>query len=282
MNLIDDERAAHLYKHMAPGNETSGGSAANTAVGVVACGGTSGFVGVVADDELGNIFAHDIRSVGVHYEVPAMTGEQTGTSLILISPDGERTMNTNIAVSNHVAMSDLKKGLLESAAITYVEGYMFDDSHPFAGWSKAVDVIHAAGNRFSITLSDSFCVERNRELFLQLLDGSVDICFGNEEEVKALFEVDDLNVALNELEKRCAVAAVTMGARGSVIVADGKRIEIAAEEVSVVDTTGAGDLYASGVLTGLAHGWDLEKCGQTGSKAAAAIIGRMGARLTSI
>jgi sugar/nucleoside kinase (ribokinase family) len=282
MNLIDEPQAVQLYSHMSAASETSGGSAANTAVGVVACGGTAGFVGVVGDDELGEIFAHDIQAAGVHYDVPLVTGEQTGRSLILITPDGERTMNTNLAVSGHVAMSDLKRSLLESAAVTYVEGYMFDDSHPFEQWLTAIDTIHNAGNRFSITLSDSFCVERHRDLFMHLLEGSVDICFGNADEVMALFETSDLDSAINELEKRCEVAAVTLGAKGSVICTGGRHVNIEAERVNLVDSTGAGDLYAAGVLTGLVQGQTPERYGRLGSRAAAAVVSRMGARVTHL
>lgn len=282
MNLIGDERAAELYGHMGPASESSGGSAANTATGVVACGGTAAFVGTVGDDELGEIFIHDLRAAGVHYETDPIQHGQTGRSLILITPDSQRTMNTNIACSNMVGMHDLKAELLRTASITYVEGYLFDDGHPFEGWTDSIKTIHDANNRFSITLSDSFCVERHRDLFMHLLDGSVDICFGNEDEFRSLFEVEDLEHAINEIEKRCEVAAITRGAQGSILCANGKRVEVPAHSVTVVDTTGAGDLYAAGVLTGLAQGRDLEVCGVLGSKAAGAVISRVGARVSSV
>jgi len=282
MSLIDDARARHLYERMAQGSETSGGSAANTATGVVACGGTAAFVGVVADDQLGEIFAHDLRAAGVVYRTPPVSGSShTGRSMIVVTPDGERTMNTNIGVSNHVSIEHLDHDLLAAARVTYVEGYLFDDAHPLDAWVAVADTVHAAGNRFSITLSDPFCVDRHRKLFLELLD-SVDVCFGNEEELCSLFEVDDLDAALDRLAERCEVGAITRGARGSVLVSGAERVRVAAEPVSVVDTTGAGDLYASGVLAGLTQGWDLERCGRMGSRAAAAVVSRMGARLVGM
>jgi sugar/nucleoside kinase (ribokinase family) len=279
MQLIDDPRAVELYSRMGPASETSGGSAANTAAGVVACGGTSAYVGTIANDELGEVFAHDIRAAGVEYQTPPVDGSvQTGRSFILVTPDGERSMNTNIAVSAKVSAQHIDMSMLQRARITYIEGYLFDDSHPIEQWNAVMEVIRKAGNQFAITLSDPFCVERHRKLFLDLLDGHVDICFGNEEEVCSLFETTSLDEALSLLSSRCEVGAITRGAAGSVLVCGNSRVEIPAEPADVVDTTGAGDLYASGVLYGIARDWDLDKCGRMGSLAAAAIISRMGAR----
>jgi sugar/nucleoside kinase (ribokinase family) len=282
MQLVDQDRAIALYGHMATGGECSGGSAANTAAGVVACGGTAAFIGTVAPDQLGEIFAHDIRAAGVSYQTPAVTsGSETGRSMILVTPDGERSMNTFIGVSSEITLEHIDRQWLEASAITYVEGYLFDDAHPLEAWLEVAATIHNAGRKFAITLSDPFCVDRHRALFLALLDGPVDICFGNEEEVRMLFEVEDLDAAMTELAKRCEVGAITRGAAGSVIVSGDQRIDIPAELTTVIDTTGAGDLYAAGVLMGLAHGWDLERCGRLGSRAASAIVSRMGARLMS-
>lgn len=282
MHLVDADRAHSLYQRMGPGTETSGGSAANTAAGVAACGGSSAFAGTVASDQLGEIFAHDIRAAGVRYRTrPIDSKSGTGRCMVLVSPDGERTMNTYIGVGDLVSMATVDPSWLQAAAITYVEGYLLDDSHPPGTWIEAVREIHAAGRRFSVTLSDPFCVERHREKFLELIETSVDICFGNEEELCALFEVSDLDAALEMGAKRCEVVAVTLGARGSVIAAEGRRVEIPAVSTNVVDTTGAGDLYAAGVLAGLARGWDIERSGRMGSRAASAVISRLGARVSS-
>jgi sugar/nucleoside kinase (ribokinase family) len=282
MQLIEDRRAIELYGKMGPATETSGGSAANTAVGVVSCGGRAAYIGTVAEDELGEIFRHDIRAAGVQFDTPPVPGRvQTGRSFIIVTPDGERSMNTNIGVSEKVSKPHFDVALLRSARVTYVEGYLFDDGHQLDTWSELIDTVRRAGNHFAITLSDSFCVDRHRKLFLSLLDGSVDVCFGNEEEVCALFETDKVEVALDELAKRVEVGAVTRGSRGSTLVCGRTRVDVPAVEVDVVDTTGAGDLYAAGVLLGVARDWDLERCGHMGSAAAAAILGQMGARPTA-
>jgi sugar/nucleoside kinase (ribokinase family) len=279
MQLIEDRRAIELYGKMGPSVETSGGSAANTAVGVVSCGGSAAYIGTVADDELGEIFRHDIRAAGVKYDTPAIAGKApTGRSFIIVTPDGERSMNTNIGVSEKVSKPHFDTELLRAAKVTYVEGYLFDDGHQFDTWSELIDTVRRAGNHFAITLSDPFCVDRHRKLFLSLLDGNVDVCFGNEEEVCALFETDSVDVALDELAKRCEIGAVTRGAQGSTLVCGRTRVDVPAVPVEVVDTTGAGDLYAAGVLLGVAKGWDLDHCGRMGSAAAAAIISQMGAR----
>jgi sugar/nucleoside kinase (ribokinase family) len=279
MQLVDEDRAAELYGKMGPGSETSGGSAANTATGVLACGGTAAFIGVVADDQLGEIFSHDIRSSGVLFRCsPLADVGATGRSMIMVTPDGERTMNTNLGVAGKLSGDHLDAELLEAARITFVEGYLFDNDHPADLWTGAMKTVHAAGNRFAITLSDPFCVDRHRQLLLEVLEGA-DICFGNEEEVCSLFQVDDLDVAIDRIAERCEVAAITRGEKGSILVAGSERVVVAAEPTSVVDTTGAGDLYAAGVLAGLARGWDLSRCGRLGSRAAAAVVSRMGARL---
>lgn len=281
MQLIEDRRAVELYGKMGPSTETSGGSAANTAAGVVSCGGSSAYIGTVADDELGEIFRHDIRSAGVQFDTPAVSGNvQTGRSFIIVTPDGERSMNTNIGVSEKVSTPHFDTALLKKAKVTYVEGYLFDDGHQIDTWSEMIDTVRRAGNQFAITLSDPFCVERHRKLFLSLLDGNVDICFGNEEEVCALFETDNVDVALDELAKRCEIGAVTRGARGSTLVCGRTRVDVPAVDVHVVDTTGAGDLYAAGVLYGVSKHWELDRCGRMGSAAAGAIISQMGARLS--
>ncbi len=281
MALIDADRATHLYEKMGPGREASGGSAANTATGVVACGGTAAFIGTVADDQLGEIFTHDIRAAGVEYRTPPLSqSPPTGRSMILITPDGERTMNTLLGAGAMVAVEHLDPEMMRAASITYVEGYLLDNAHSATALREAVSTLHNAGNKLAFTLSDPFCVERHRDLFLRLIEESVDICIGNEQEACMLFQTDDLDVAVTELTKRCEVVAITRGGEGSVLARGDERVEVQAVRTNVVDTTGAGDFYASGVLTGLAHGSSLEECGALGSKAAAAIVSQMGARLS--
>lgn len=281
MALIDAERATHLYENMGPGREASGGSAANTATGVVACGGTAAFIGTVANDQLGEIFTHDIRAAGVEYRTAPLTDSPpTGRSMILITPDGERTMNTLLGAGAMVNASHLDAEMLSVARITYIEGYLLDNAHSASALRGVVDTLHRAGNELAFTLSDPFCVERHRDLFLELLDESVDIVIGNEQEACMLFETDNLETAIAEMQKRCRVVAVTRGAEGSILVEGDQRVDVEALPTNVVDTTGAGDFYASGVLTGLAHGLSLDECGRLGSKAAAAIVSQMGARLS--
>lgn len=282
MQLIEDRRALEIYSKMGPAVETSGGSAANTATGVVSCGGAAAYIGTVAGDELGEIFRHDIRAAGVQYDTPPVitAKAQTGRSFIIVTPDGERSMNTNIGVSAKVNKSHMDPALLKRAKVTYVEGYLFDDGHNMDIWAEVIDIVRRAGNQFSITLSDSFCVERHRSLFQQLIEGGlVDVCFGNEDEVRALYETDDIDFALSKMAKRVEIAAVTRSEKGSTLVCGHTRVDIPAISTQVVDTTGAGDFYAAGVLYGVAKGWDLERCGRMGSAAAAAVISQMGARL---
>jgi sugar/nucleoside kinase (ribokinase family) len=280
MHLIDRERADHLYARMGPGSEMSGGCAANTVAGVVACDGTGAFVGTVADDELGEIFSHDIRAADVRYRaVPISGGEGTARCLALISPDGERTMSTYLGAASYVSIEHIDPQWIEGAAITYFEGYLLDNLHSVDSWRKVIEIAHRAGRKTAFTLSDPYCVERHREAFLSYLDGSIDICFGNEEEVCSLFEVTDLDAAIDMLTVRCPIVAVTRGSKGSVLASGDERVVVNAEPVNVVDTTGAGDLYAAGVLAGLAKGWDLGRSGRLGSRTAGAIVSRMGARL---
>jgi len=189
-------------------------------------------------------------------------------------------MNTFLGAGRNVGPKVVSPSVLHDARITYVEGYCLDTEYSVDSLIAAAEEVHAGGGRFAITLSDLFCVDRHRDSFMRLLQGSVDICFGNDDEVKALFETDDLESALNELEKRCPVVAITSGAQGSILIADGERVSVRAVSANVVDTTGAGDLFAAGVLRGLAAGWPIERCGQMGSRAAGAVISQMGARLS--
>ena len=281
MRLIDSDRAQTLYDKMGPGSEASGGSGANTATGVVACGGAAAFIGTVAEDQLGEIFAHDMRAAGVLYRTPpAKNVPPTGRCMILVTPDGERTMSTYLGAAASVGPGYEDAELLAASAIVYLEGYMLDTEYTVEDLHQLAKNVHASGGKIAFTLSDTFCVERHRADILSLVDGAIDICFGNEDEAKALYETDDLEEALARLAKVSEVVAITKGAAGSVLIKGDERADIEPTRVNVVDTTGAGDLYASGVLAGLAQGWSLERAGRMGSKAAGAIISQMGARLS--
>lgn len=280
MTLIDADRAKQLYSAMAPAIETSGGSAANTMAGIASFGGTAGYIGKVRDDQLGEVFGHDIRAVGVDFEVAAATeGPPTARCLIVVTPDAARTMNTFLGTSSLLHPDEIDTDFVAAGKVLYCEGYIWDIEITKQAIRKAVDACRSAGNKVSFTLSDSFCVERHHAEWLDLVDGSIDILFGNEHEVCTLFETDDFEAAVDAVQGKVEIACLTRGARGSVIVTPDRRIEIAAEPVGhVVDTTGAGDLYASGFLYGYTNGHELATCGRLASIAAAEVIGHVGAR----
>jgi sugar/nucleoside kinase (ribokinase family) len=279
MQLIDGDRAETLYAVMPPAVEISGGSAANTAVGVAALGGGAGFVGKVAEDQLGAVFAHDIRAAGVEFDVPrSRSGVPTARSLILVTPDAQRTMNTYLGVATALAPDDVDEAFIARAHVVYCEGYLWDVDVAKQAIRKAMHVSHAAGRRVALTLSDPFCVDRHRSEFAELVAGPVDIVFANEAEICSLYEVDDFSTAADLVREQCELAFLTRSEKGSLIIASGEEHEIAAEPVIVVDTTGAGDLYASGALYGLTHGLDLPACGKLAAMAAAEVISHVGAR----
>ena len=280
MALIDAARAADLYEQTGPGTEVSGGSAANTAVGVASLGGRGAFIGRVRDDTLGEVFAHDIRAAGVRFETAAATrGAPTGRCLILVSPDGERTMNTFLGAAAELHADDVSPGLVGAAAVTYLEGYLFDQPDAKAAFRHAARAAHDAGRRVALSLSDTFCVERHRLDFLSLVEHDVDVLFGNEDELCALYETPTLDDALGIVVRHCEVAAVTRAAAGSVVVGHEGLVEIPAAPVTqVVDTTGAGDLYAAGFLVGYTRGDGLRRCGELGAVAAAEVISHLGGR----
>lgn len=280
MHLVDERRAQELYQAMGPGVEISGGSAANTVVGVASFGGRAQYIGKVRNDQLGDVFAHDLRATGVAYEMPqATSGPPTGRCLILITPDAQRTMTTYLGASVGLNPDDLDGDLIARGKILYLEGYLFDPPAAQEAFRAAARAAHAAGRQVSLTLSDPFCVDRHREAFLDLVERHVDILFANELELQALYKVDDFDAALQAVRGACQVAALTRGARGSVVVAGDEVHVIDAHRVStLVDTTGAGDLYAAGFLFGLSRGLDLASCGRLGSLAAAEVISHVGAR----
>jgi len=280
MHLIDESRAGQLYETMGPGIEISGGSAANTLVGVASFGGRAQYVGKVRDDQLGDVFGHDLRSTGVGYDTPAATsGPPTGRCLILISPDAQRTMNTFLGASARLSPDDIDEELIARGTILYLEGYLFDPPRAQEAFRAAAAFAHAAGRKVSLTLSDPFCVDRHRAAFLDLVERHVDVLFANEAEIRSLYEVGDFDAALQRVRRHCEVAALTRGARGSLVVGgDEVHVIDACPVDTLVDTTGAGDLYAAGVLFGLSRGLDLATCGRLGSLAAAEVISHVGAR----
>jgi sugar/nucleoside kinase (ribokinase family) len=280
MSLVDEARAQELYEAMGPGVEISGGSAANTIVGVASFGGRVQYVGKVRDDQLGAVFGHDLRATGVLYDTPRATdGPPTGRCLILVTPDAQRTMGTFLGASVRLGPGDIDGRLIARARILYLEGYLFDPPAAQEAFRAAAALAHAAGRKVALTLSDPFCVDRHRKAFLDLLEHHIDILFANEAEICALYQVPDFDEAMQQVVGHCEIAALTRSAKGSVLVGDGKTHVIEAHPVrSVLDSTGAGDLYASGVLYGLSRGLDLASCGRLGSLAAAEVISHVGAR----
>ncbi len=279
MTLIDADRAASLYSRMPAGIEMSGGSAANTMAGVASLGGRCAYIGKVADDQLGEVFAHDIRAAGVAYATPKLVGgAPTARCLILITPDAQRSMSTFLGASPFLDSSDIDAELIASAQMTYLEGYLFDRPEAKAAFFASADIAHSAGRKVALTLSDTFCVERHHAEFTRLI-AEVDILFANEGEARALTGEAEFDASVAALAACCPIVCVTRGADGSVIAADGQVHTIAAAPVSkVVDTTGAGDLYAAGVLYGVASCRDIPTAGWFGSVAAAEAIGHVGPR----
>jgi len=280
MQLVDEARARELYAAMGPAVEVSGGSAANTIVGVASFGGRAHYVGKVRDDQLGEVFQHDLRSVGVGYSTSAATsGPATGRCLIVVTPDAQRTLTTYLGASVRLGPADVDKGVIERAAILYLEGYLFDPPEAQRAFHAAAGVAHAAGRKVALTLSDPFCVDRHRAAFRELVERHIDVLFANEAEIRALYETADFDTALQQVRRHCAVAALTRSERGSVVVAGDDVHVIDAHPVgAVVDTTGAGDLYAAGFMFGLSRGRSLATCGRLGSLAAAEVISHVGAR----
>jgi sugar/nucleoside kinase (ribokinase family) len=279
MSLIDAEASDRLYAAMPPGIEMSGGSAGNTIVGIASLGGRAAFVGRVSDDQLGEVFRHDIRAAGVSFDVPAVTGgSPTGRSLIIVTPDAQRTMQTFLGAAAEFGPRDVDTAAITAATVTFLEGYLFDQPPAKQAFLAAAKAAHDAGRLVSLTLSDPFCVERHREEFRDLVKNHVDILFANEDEIISLYLATSFDAALDRVRQDCQIAALTRSEKGSVVVRDGEVHEIAAEPARVVDTTGAGDAYAAGFLYGFTQGEDLPACGRIGSIAAAEIISQVGGR----
>jgi sugar/nucleoside kinase (ribokinase family) len=280
MTLIDAERATRLYEQMGTAVEASGGSAANTIAGIASLGGITAFIGKVKNDQLGEIFAHDIRALGVRFETPmAKDGAPTARSMILVTPDAQRTMNTYLGAAVTLDPGDVDEALIQSAKVTYLEGYLWDPPAAKEAFKKAMRAAHRAGRKVALTLSDAFCVDRFRAEFRDLVATEIDVLFANESEIRSLYEVDSFDAALAEVRKNGKIAALTRSEKGAVIVAGEAVHSIPAEPgVELVDTTGAGDQFAAGFLYGLTHGRDLATSGRIGIMAAAEVISHYGAR----
>jgi len=281
MRLIDAEEAERLYAHMGPAREVSGGCAGNTAAGIAALGGRAGFVGQVAPDQLGAFYRHDLTAAGVEFTTPALeVGVPTARSMILVTPDGHRTMNTFLGAAQHLPASALDEQQIRESAAIYLEGYLWDPETPRYAMIRAIEVARAAGRKVAFTLSDTFCIERHRDGFNQLIDGGrIDILFANEAEIQALAGVPHLESAIEAVRGKVQTLVVTRGEKGALATREGERADVPAEPVAeVVDTTGAGDLFAAGFLFGYTGGKSLEQSLRLGAIAAAEVIQHYGAR----
>ena len=280
MMLVDEARAEALYTAMGPGIEVSGGSCGNTMAGVASFGGKGAYIGKVRNDQLGGVFGHDIKAIGVSFETAqATSGPSTARCLILVTPDAQRTMSTYLGACTGLGPNDIDAARIASAQVTYVEGYLWDAPEAKKAVLKAFDAAHAAGRQVSITLSDSFCVGRYRDEFRTLIKDKVDILFANEEEIKSLYQVDTFEKALEAARAENKICALTRSEKGSMIVKGAETHAVPAAPVAkVVDTTGAGDLYAAGFLFGYTRGKPLAECARLGGIAAAEVISHVGAR----
>ncbi|MGI8525190.1 MAG: adenosine kinase [Pseudolabrys sp.] len=281
MALIDEARAQAIYAAMGPAVESSGGSAANTIVGVASFGAQAAFIGKVKGDALGDAFIHDIRAAGVAFDTrPAFDGPSTARCYIIVTPDGERTMNTYLGAAQELHPDDVSEAAIAGAAIVYLEGYLWDPPHAKQAFLKAAKIAHGAGRKVALTLSDAFCVDRYREEFLGLIrHGTVDIVFANENELRSLYQTADFDTAIKAIGADAKLAVVTRSEKGCVVVSGGKAEAVQAAPIrKLIDATGAGDLFAAGFLVGHARGKDLRSAARLGAMAAAEVIQHVGAR----
>jgi sugar/nucleoside kinase (ribokinase family) len=280
MALVDAAQAERLYASVGPGLETSGGSAANTLAGVAQLGGRAGFIGRVRNDQLGGIFTHDIRSVGARFETPAATeGPSTARCLILVTPDAQRTMCTYLGASVGLDPADLDLEMVAQAKVLYLEGYLWDSDEAKAAFIAAAEVARAHGGEVALSLSDAFCVERHRESFQELVDGHVDILFANEMEITALYKANSFEEAADQVRGCCKLAALTRSEQGSVVLNGADTYSVTPFQLGpLLDTTGAGDLYAAGFLHAYTQGQDAEACGRLGSLCAGQVVTQLGPR----
>jgi sugar/nucleoside kinase (ribokinase family) len=281
MALIDEARATAIYRDMGPATEMSGGSAANTIVGVANLGARAAYVGKIKDDQIGRLYAHDIRAAGVAFDTkPAVDGPATGCSYILVTPDGERTMNTYLGAAQDLTVADIDEEEIAASRIVYLEGYLWDPKNAKDAFVKAATIAHGAGRQVALTLSDAFCVDRYRDEFLELMrKGTVDLIFANEAELHSLYQTSDFETALKQLRVDAKLAVVTRSEKGCVVASKDAVVAVPAFPIDrLVDTTGAGDLFAAGFLFGLVRGAGYENAGRLGALAAAEVIQHIGAR----
>jgi sugar/nucleoside kinase (ribokinase family) len=281
MALIDEARALSIYRDMGPATEMSGGSAANTIVGIASLGARAAYVGKVRDDQIGRLYSHDIRAAGVAFETtPAVGGPATGCSYILVTPDGERTMNTFLGAAQELTPDDIDPAQVAASSILYLEGYLWDPKNAKDAFVKASTIAHDAGRQVALTLSDSFCVDRYRDEFFDLMrNGTVDLVFANEAELHSLYQTSDFDAALSQMRSDARLAVITRSEKGCVVVSGDGTTAVGAFPIEkIVDTTGAGDLFAAGFLFGLVRGVGHERAGRLGALAAAEVIGHIGAR----
>lgn len=281
MSLVDEARAADLYSKMGQTTVISGGSAANTIVGAASLGARTAFIGKVKKDQAGDEFTHDIRALGVHFETPAATdGPATAKCLVIVTPDGERTMSTYLGACQNLTKADVNEALIKDSKVTYLEGYLWDPPAAKEAFVKAADIAHAAKREVALTLSDAFCVDRYRDEFLGLIkDGKIDIVFANEHELHSLYQTADFDTAVNSLRSEGILGVVTRSAKGSIVVTREKNWAVPAFPIEkLVDTTGAGDLFAAGFLSGYTAGKEMDECARLGALAAAEVIQHVGAR----
>ncbi len=281
MQLIDMERAVDLYGRVGPAREVSGGSAANSIAVIAALGGSTAYVGKVKDDQLGAIFAHDLRAQGAVYETSLATAKQkaeTGRCIVLVTPDGERSMNTYLGVTEFLSPDDIDEAQIADASMIYLEGYRFDGPESHAAFAKAIAAAEGAGGKVTLTLSDPFCVERHRDAFRDMIRDHVDVLFANRDEICSMYQTDDFEAALAAAAGEIEVVACTEGAKGAHILSGGERWHAPAKAVNIVDATGAGDAFAGAFLWGMSAGHPLEMCGRMGCAAASEVISHIGAR----
>lgn len=281
MQLIDMDRAVSLYDKVGPAREVSGGSAANTIAGIAQLGGRTAYVGKVKDDQLGKIFAHDLRAQGAEYETAFAhmdEAEETGRCIVLVTPDGERSMNTYLGVTEFLMPDDIDEDQIANAEWIYLEGYRFDGPDSHAAFAKAVIACKANDGRVSLTLSDPFCVERHRDAFRDMIRDHVDLLFCNRAEMQSMYQTDDFDAALAKAAAEVAIVVCTDSEKGAHILSGGQRWHAPAQPTTIVDATGAGDLFAGAFMWGLTNGYDLQTCGAMGNIAASEIISHIGAR----
>ncbi|MDB2414322.1 adenosine kinase [Rickettsiales bacterium] len=280
MSLIDENQADELYSDMPTAIEISGGSAANTLAGVASLGGKAAFIGKVKNDDLGRIFKHDLQSIGVDYNTaPATEGPATAKCLVVVTPDAERTMSTFLGATRGITENDIDENIIAQSKVVYLEGYLWDEEHAKNAMRKAVDFARKHNKKVALSLSDPFCVDRHRDEFYELIKDGVDILFANEEEIKKLTQQDSVESAAKNISNLCQIAAITLGPKGAIILEGSKQEDISAvSNLNVVDTTGAGDLFAAGFLFALTQGKDVKTCGKFGVLSASEIIQHMGAR----